>query len=51
MFTASRRKSRAVPSQPLEMVAISLAPNANGEMKAEQKARAEGQRVLHRLRE
>jgi hypothetical protein len=51
MFTAPHRKSRAIASQPLELFAISLAPTANGKMKAEKNPRAKGQRVFHRLRE
>ena len=41
VFTASCRKSRAIASQPLELFAISLAPNANGKMEAEENPCAE----------
>ena len=42
VFTASRRKSGAIPSQPLELFAISSASNANGKMEAEESPCAQG---------
>jgi hypothetical protein len=51
MLTALRRESRAIASQPFQLFTISLAPNTDGKVKAEENPRAEGQWVLHRLRE
>jgi hypothetical protein len=50
VFTASRRKSRAIASQPLELLTIALAPDADSKVEAEKKPRAKRQWVLHRLR-
>ena len=43
-------KPGAVFSQELELSVISLAPNANAKMKANEQARTEGQAALHGLR-
>jgi hypothetical protein len=51
VLTASRRESRAIASQPLQLFTISLAPKADGKVEAEENPRAEGQWVLHRLRQ